>query len=149
LEKEEYKKPKYNQIWRNHILGESILQNLLPKDKKFTEFTSITIYPEGNDYYDGVSEEYPNFLKDKNKCLFLTYEKLFDLFEKHCKEMEQPKKGQYEHWIKWMRKRYLVNFKDLDAIYICIKIGFHLCHCFITFCLYFSRCNILSLLHSR
>jgi len=103
------KEDNYRQIWRNHILGESIVHSPLQKDEKFKEFISITIYPEENEHFEKVSKEYPKFLNDEKKCLFITYEKLFDLFETHCKDMDSSKKVKYENWIKWMRERYIVN----------------------------------------
>ena len=99
--KEKFKKNKYRQIWRNHILGESILQ----KDKaKFKDFISITIYPEGNKHIGDAGKEYVEFLEKKYqyRCQFLTYEKLFKLFEKHCPNEK------YKKWIDYMRERYIV-----------------------------------------
>jgi hypothetical protein len=50
----------YRQIWRNHLLGESIL--LIDKDK-FKYFSSITIYPNENAHFQKVSKEYKIFFK--------------------------------------------------------------------------------------
>jgi len=116
---DELRKNEYRQIWRNHILGESTLQK---NNEKFKDFISITIYPKGNKHFTKVGENYKKKFLDKDykyRCLFFTYEDLFVLFDKHCKEMEQPKKGQYEHWIKWMRERYIV--KDDEIRKFCDK----------------------------
>jgi len=113
-----FKDKKYNQIWRNHLLGESILlkdkeDKEKDEDKKFKEFISITIYPEGNEHIGGnerirKATDFAKFLNEENKykCLFITYEELFKLFKNHCPN------EQYKHWIDWMEKRYIVNFKD-------------------------------------
>jgi len=113
------KKDEYRQIWRNQILGESILQSKLPKDKDKNflkdNFISITIYPKGNKHFTTVGDDYKKkFLEEefKYRCLFFTYEELFKLFKTHCQNMEAPEKERYEEWIRWMEKRYLVNFKD-------------------------------------
>jgi hypothetical protein len=108
---------KYRQIWRNHILGVSILKKDDEdenKNDKFKHFTSITIYPEGNEHFGKVSEEYVNFLEKGHEynCLFFSYEKLFDYIENElCKNDER-----YQKWIKWMRKRYIVNDDEIRKI---------------------------------
>jgi len=91
----------YRQIWRNHILGESIL--LHDKDK-YRYFTLLTIYPQGNDHFQKVSRDYIDFLNEgsKNKCLFLTYEKLFELLSKHCPN------ERYRKWVDYLNSRYLL-----------------------------------------
>ncbi len=96
------KEDNYRQIWRNHILGESIRQK---DNDKFKDFISLTIYPEGNKHFGEMSKEYVKFLKNdsKYKCQFLTYEKLFELLDKYCPN------EQYKHWIDYMRERYIVN----------------------------------------
>jgi hypothetical protein len=91
----------YRQIWRNHLLGESIL--LHDKDK-FKHFTLITLFPQGNEHFQKVSKEYAGFLKEniKNKCLFITFEKLFGLLSKHCPNEE------YKKWVDYLGLRYIL-----------------------------------------
>jgi len=115
----ELKENKYRQIWRNHILGESIRLSPLQKDKekKFKDFISITIYPKENEHFEKVSEKYVDFLKKEYqyKCLFFTYEELFKLFKYHRQKI-QDKKKQYKKWIKWMELRYIVNDDKIRKI---------------------------------
>ncbi|MCL2809294.1 MAG: hypothetical protein FWD24_04405 [Treponema sp.] len=90
----------YRQIWRNHLLGESIL---IKNTDKFKYFTSITFYPQKNEHFNIVSKQYKNFLKEehKDKCLFITYEKLMELLSKHCPD------DNYKKWIEYLNTRYI------------------------------------------
>jgi hypothetical protein len=96
------KEDNYRQIWRNHLLGESILINNF---EKYKYFISITIFPDKNKHFKKVSKEYKDFLKDeyKDKCLFLTYEKLFELFQDYCPNEK------YKKWIDYLKLRYIVK----------------------------------------
>ena len=82
------------------MLGESIL---LTDKGKYQHFNSITFYPNGNEHFNKVSKEYKGFLKDeyKDKCLFITYEELFELFSRHCPDDE------YKKWIDYLKSRYV------------------------------------------
>lgn len=58
---DQLKLDRYRQVWRNHLLGESML---LEKDSKYHHFHSITIYPSGNTHFTDVILEYREvFLK--------------------------------------------------------------------------------------
>lgn len=92
---------KYRQIWRNHILGESIL--LMDKDK-FKYFTSMTLFPSGNTHFLKTSKEYIDLLKNSdNKFIALTYEDLFALLTKYCPD------DNYQNWINYLLRRYIVS----------------------------------------
>ncbi len=92
---------KFRQIWRNHLLGESIL---LVDSDKFKHFTSLTIFPEGNEHFIHASRDYMELLviNEKN-FISVTYEEFFSLLEKHCVEEE------YKDWILYLKKRYIVE----------------------------------------
>ena len=91
---------KYRQIWRNHILGESIL---LVNPNEYKHFTSLTMFPKGNKHFIEVSKEYTDLLvNNDNKFVALTYEKFLESCLKHC-----PDKS-YELWILYLSKRYIV-----------------------------------------
>lgn len=90
---------KFRQIWRNHILGASMVLN-----GDIKTFSSITIFPKANThFYDDAIPKYKELLSDKGLKSFiaLTYEDLFDLMEKSF-EYEKSYK-----WIKYLRERYL------------------------------------------
>lgn len=90
---------KFCQIWRNHILGASMVQHGDIKD-----FTSITLFPEANFHFNiDALPKYQELLTDEGYKTFipLTYERLFKLMEKHLKI------DTTEEWMKYLRHRYL------------------------------------------
>lgn len=93
----------FRQIWRNHILGASMIYNeKLPQDN-LEKFHSITIYPEGNPHFSEVLPKYKDFLTDKGKESFgyITIEGLIELIEKYF-----PKTEKFQQWIKYLKDRY-------------------------------------------
>lgn len=94
-------KNKYRQIWRNHILGASMVNNHLTE--KIEKFHSITIYPKGNPHFCEVLPQYEQFLTNKGRSTFgyITIEDLIDLIEKHF-----PKTVEYQNWIQYLKDRY-------------------------------------------
>lgn len=88
------------QIWRNHILGASMM---IYGD--IQNFASMTIFPNLNPHFHEVSKEYCKLLTEKGlKSFFVfTYEKLFETLTHHFQT--QPQK----EWIEYLRKRYLFN----------------------------------------
>ena len=92
---------KFRQVWRNHILGESIL---LSDSDKFKYFTSLTIFPKDNTHFIKTSKEYIDLLtNNKNKFLPLTYEDFFAVLRKHCPD------NNYKKWIDYLTTRYIVT----------------------------------------
>lgn len=92
---------KFRQVWRNHILGESIL---LVDSDKFKHFTSLTIFPKENKHFIQTSKDYIDLLVDnKNKFIPLTYEDFFAVCNKHCVGND------YENWLNYLTKRYIVT----------------------------------------
>jgi len=95
------KSDKFRQVWRNHILGESIL---LVDFEKFNHFTSLTIFPKENKHFIHTSIDYVDLLIDnKNKFIPLTYEDFFIACDKHCTTKE------YKDWLNYLTKRYIVT----------------------------------------
>jgi len=91
---------RYRQVWRNQLLGESML---LREPDKYNHFTSITIYPEGNQHFIEVSKEYISMLKKPERFVGITYENLFSSSEKYCPD------DIFAKWIEYMRERYIIN----------------------------------------
>lgn len=93
------------QIWRNHILGASMV---LKGDIK--HFLSITIFPEGNPHFHFSSDEYRKLLSQKGHDTFFTftYEKVFETLRKHFISKE------HTAWIDYLYKRYLFDYGSLD-----------------------------------
>ena len=90
---------KFRQIWRNHILGASmVLRGDIEK------FTSITVYPEANVHFNNdAMPDYYELLTETGKNTFipLTYEELFSLMDKYL-NIENGKE-----WNLYLRQRYL------------------------------------------
>lgn len=95
---------KFRQIWRNHLLGASMILN-----DQLSEFTSLTVYPEGNDHFQKVLPDYEeNILTDKGRDTFKykSYEVLFSLMEESFNPMLIPN---LKDWISYLRQRYIVK----------------------------------------
>ncbi|MBK6481905.1 MAG: hypothetical protein IPG01_01930 [Chitinophagaceae bacterium] len=91
----------FRQVWRNHILGESIL---LADNNKFQHFTSLTLFPADNSHFINTSKEYINLLTNNdNKFIALTYEDFFALLSKHCPD------SNYKKWLDYLTTRYIVT----------------------------------------
>jgi hypothetical protein len=91
----------FRQVWRNHILGESIL---LADSNKFKYFTSLTLFPKDNSHFIKTSKEYIDFLTNNdNKFIALTYEDLFALLRKYCPDRD------YNNWIDYLTTRYILT----------------------------------------
>lgn len=92
------------QLWRNHILGLSMLQR---KDG-IKDFLSIHLYPSFNEHFNPetstVLADYTSLLNDKGRKSFLplTYEYLFDAMTK-C-GMDKIDEG----WIPYLKRRYIL-----------------------------------------
>ena len=93
-------KDEYRQIWRNHILGASMVLHTPPMVDRFH---SITIYPEGNPHFNEVLPAYEQFLTDAGRSTFgyITIESLIDLLDQHF-----PKTKEFQNWIKYLKIRY-------------------------------------------
>ncbi len=90
----------FRQVWRNHILGESIVQE---DGKKYRHFTSLTLFPEGNIHFVKTSREYMGFLtKNEKNFIPLTFESFFAILEAHCPDDE------YRKWINYLKTRYIL-----------------------------------------
>lgn len=93
---------KFRQIWRNHILGASMILN-----GEIKNFYSITLFPQMNSHFSETMPKYKNLLTEKGNstCIPLTYENLFELMEKYLKIGNKTK------WVKYLKDRYL-NIKS-------------------------------------
>lgn len=90
---------KFRQIWRNHILGASMV---LKGDIR--KFTSVTLFPARNVHFSlDAMPKYQEFLikEHYNEFVPLTYETLFKMMDEH---LTVPHK---KEWIKYLNERYL------------------------------------------
>lgn len=89
------------QIWRNHILGYSMLQR-----GDIQHFHHIHLYPKGNEHFhDFAIPEYRKLLTEKGHETFiaLTFEELFALLSKYFTSPKQVE------WQDYLRRRYIVS----------------------------------------
>jgi len=94
---------KFRQIWRNQLLGESIL---IVDNDKFKHFTSLTLFPKGNVHFIETSKEYIELLtKNNNNFLALTYEDFFSACKKHCPDTD------FRKWLDYLTTRYIVTME--------------------------------------
>lgn len=98
---EKLKTPKYKQVWRNQLLGESILE----KDTGFKHFTSIIIFPAGNHHFVDVCNSYSRFLKEgfRSKFIGITYEDFIQAGNYYCTDSKQ------KSWLEYLKSRYLIT----------------------------------------
>lgn len=93
----------YRQIWRNHILGASMVL-----EGSLSEFTTLTIYPEDNDHFGRLLwEKYKDKLTAEGEKTFkhLTYEELFPMIKECFKE---GKIKDSDIWIDYLERRYFI-----------------------------------------
>ena len=89
----------FRQVWRNQLLGESIIQN-----DNISYSTLITVFPEGNTYYEEVCGKYIKFMnKNENKFIGLKYEDLFSILDSNVPGSE------YSKWLNYLKTRYIVD----------------------------------------
>jgi PD-(D/E)XK nuclease superfamily len=91
---------KFRQVWRNQLLGESII---IEDKHKFRYFTSLIIFPKGNKHFIETSKEYLNMLNKDNQFIPVTYEYFISTCDKH-----KPNSS-FEKWINYLKKRYIVE----------------------------------------
>ncbi len=96
----------FRQIWRNHILGASMINN---ENIKYPlgHFNSILLYPSKNEHFVRVIErakpKYEDFLTEYGKESFcgITYEDFFDILGKYYISND------FLQWVSYLRLRYV------------------------------------------
>lgn len=85
------------QIWRNHLLGLSMLLN-----SDIDDFYSVTLFPNGNQHFHDHIPRYTSLLKDEKKhhVIGCTFEKFISAI---------GGTPDFERWKEWLEKRYLVK----------------------------------------
>ena len=91
----------FRQIWRNHLLAESILCN----KEEFKHAHSLIFYPKDNEHFTYTGKEYSEMLIDNkdNKFRLVTYENFIEICKKYCPDNE------FRNWIDYLRERYIIN----------------------------------------
>lgn len=88
------------QVWRNHILGASMVIH-----GDIQEFKSITIFPDANPHFHHIEPKYRKLLTNKGNETFglLTYESYFNILEK-CFNDNWGK-----DWVGYLKERYIIK----------------------------------------
>jgi len=95
------KSDKFRQIWRNQLLGESII---LSETDEFQHFTSLTIFPSGNSHFIEACQEYEEMLAENDgRFVSVTYEDFIAIGRKHNPH------GKFSEWLDYLDERYLVD----------------------------------------
>lgn len=91
-------KDEFRQIWRNHILGRSMVAT-----GEIAEFTCIHLFPQGNTHFIDVIPKYRELMSHKGNHSFidLTFEMLFDLIKEYYTTDEEQK------WVEYLKNRYI------------------------------------------
>lgn len=87
------------QIWRNHILGYSMLHK-----GDVDIIHHVHLYPEGNEHFHNHALlEYRKLLTDKGNESFktITYENYFDMLDYYSDNEK------ISNWVNYLRRRYL------------------------------------------
>ncbi|MEI8225856.1 MAG: hypothetical protein WCG82_08000 [Bacteroidota bacterium] len=103
IEKEKLKTDEFRQVWRNQLLGESMTRKN-HSDSRFDHFTSIILYPKGNDHFRNLIPAYRSFLNRGHESSFIsiTYEE----FIKTAREFTA--KPEYLRWLQYLEDRYIL-----------------------------------------
>jgi hypothetical protein len=91
----------FRQVWRNQLLGESII---IEDNEKFKHFSSLTMFPKSNTHFIETSEKYISMLtKNTGKFIPVTYEE----FIHNCRTVATDM--MYAKWLDYLEKRYLIT----------------------------------------
>ncbi|CDN32308.1 hypothetical protein BN938_2236 [Mucinivorans hirudinis] len=90
----------FRQIWRNHLLGVSMMQKF---DIKY--FNSVHLYPAGNDHFVKIIPKYEELLTENGKQTFtaLTFENLFEYMKNYFTDDKQ------RDWVNYLQRRYIIE----------------------------------------
>lgn len=91
----------FRQIWRNQLLGESILQKN-PDQLSFA--TLLMVFPERNQHVARACAGYSELLETtEGKFMGLTYERFISVCRSHARTRE------YTEWLDYLQDRYIVQ----------------------------------------
>lgn len=98
------KTDEFRQVWRNQLLGESMTRKNRP-DSKYEYFTSVILYPEGNDHFRDLIPVYENFLNPghENSFVGITYEAFID------EAVRLTEDDGFLSWLQYLKDRYIVK----------------------------------------
>jgi len=95
--------PQFKQLWRNQLLGETMLQS---PELGLEHFTSVLLYPKGNAHFVDVTHEYENLLVSvRPSATFhaVTFEDVIASCREHART------AQDREWAEYLAARYIVE----------------------------------------
>jgi len=100
----ELKTGRYRQVWRNQLLGESMIRKNNP-ESRYDYFTSILFYPDGNDHFRDLIPEYKSLLTPGHENSFtgITYEE----FIKTARTLTGD--AEFLRWLQYLEDRYIIR----------------------------------------
>jgi hypothetical protein len=101
---EKLKNDEYRQLWRNQLLGESMTRKNNP-DSKYEYFTSVILYPQGNDHFRELIPKYKSFLTTGNENSFIGI--TFEDFIAGATILTEDEG--YLTWLQYLKDRYVVT----------------------------------------
>jgi hypothetical protein len=110
------RKKDLKQIWRNHLLGISMVSHA---ENDIQEFYSILLYPAQNTYQEKVCGKYSSLLRPDAQRYFvgLTYEEFLKNACDIC--ADDPS---YILWIEYLLKRYLISGNEVNQARIAANV---------------------------
>jgi hypothetical protein len=99
------KTDEYRQVWRNQLLGESMTKRNHP-ESEFVHFTSIILYPKGNNHFKNLIPDYKSFLNPgfEDHFMDITYEKFIETARGLTDDQV------YLSWLQYLEDRYIVKY---------------------------------------
>ena len=88
---------RFKQVWRNHLLGEAMVQR-----GELARFTSVTIFPAGNEHFVRVMKEYPLLLRPEMQARVVA--QTFDEFLEVLGSAGGS--DRVAPWLAYLRRRY-------------------------------------------
>ena len=98
------KTDEYRQVWRNHLLGMSMIKKNNAVSR-FEHFTSIILYPEANEHFKNMIPVYRSFLNRGHESSFIGF--TYEEFIKVARELTGD--PEYLKWLQYLEDRYIVK----------------------------------------
>ncbi len=95
--------PRFKQLWRNQLLGEAMLQKA---EAGIERFTSVLLFPSGNQHFVEVTGEYAEFIVPERRDAFLAV--VFEDFVAQCRELAEGREESLR-WLDYLGRRYIVR----------------------------------------
>ena len=95
--------PELKQLWRNQLLGEAMLARAA---LGIDVFTSVLVYPEGNDHYDTAGRDHAALLAPSERTPFVTV--TLEAMIAECRALAGDD-VRARAWLDYLGRRYLVG----------------------------------------